>query len=281
MTSWCTWMNPRLARRASQSSVSCDGSSPGPAHRRERPPHMGAGMASLRPAAAVRAVEGLFAAAISGWSLPRTKQARAVPGELRHEARQGSAHFLADRLFVGECGAALHALVSTIVEGKASWSAFRDTAVWREANSVTYSGMLTKGDRHRACAEVAEIIHVLDRLAQLRNGAYGFFRRVGAFDGDYFGGRAALVEAACEAMGHGFADGKDASLSAIYRSEAWSEGRRVLPRDHGRPAGRNSQIIRLSRRTRSEPFRQADLTHLPDKLARPVAGPLRGEQGTN
>lgn len=170
----------------------------------------------------VRAIEGLFSAAIASWDMARIDQAIAVLQRSAERLGEASPSDPIDRLFVGECGAALHALVSTIIEGEASWSAFRDTADWREANGITYSGMLAERDRYCTSSAVANIIGVLDKLAKFRNGAYDFFRRVGAFDGDYFGGRVALVKAACETMGCDFED-EDRSLSAIYQTKEWTD----------------------------------------------------------
>lgn len=169
----------------------------------------------------VQAVRALFSSAIAGWDIGRTERAIGVLEDAARRLGEAKAMTPLDRLFNGEAGAALHALVSATVEGEASWAAYRDTASWREENGVTFGGMLAGGLPINA-GGVTEILAVLERLARLRNGAFALFRKVSAFDGDYFGIRAQLVEEACVSSGVAFAD-EDRSLGAIYRTPAWSE----------------------------------------------------------
>ncbi|MFD9097801.1 hypothetical protein [Streptomyces collinus] len=128
----------------------------------------------------------------------------AEPGESRTEER--------------ELGAALHSLCGIAVEGIGAWNSYQDTALWRRDAEVSFNEMLTMPDSDpRATDEVRHVLSCLRVLSALRNEAYPFFIRTGAFHLDCFEKRPKLVAEACDELEIPYED-ESASLKRVYKA---------------------------------------------------------------
>ncbi|WP_333773334.1 PEP/pyruvate-binding domain-containing protein [Streptomyces sp. IBSBF 3136] len=168
--------------------------------------------------APVTLLEASFRTAVARWdSADLARVVEAVKSVAANSAAEPGESRTGE-LYVRELGAALHSLCGIAVEGIGAWNSYRDTALWRREAGVSFNEMLTMPDSDpRATDEVRHVLSCLRVLSALRNEAYPFFIRTGAFHLDYFEKRPKLVAEACDELEIPYED-ESASLKRVYKA---------------------------------------------------------------
>ncbi|HQU07942.1 MAG TPA: PEP-utilizing enzyme [Candidatus Paceibacterota bacterium] len=171
----------------------------------------------------VTLMDAAFSSAISSWNYRRLEQSIDTLRSLVIEIENRPKETGVDLLFWGELGAALHALGFMLVEGRAVWSLYRDTATMRANQNISVSTLLQNTNgyiEHFERVDGRSIGRCLDLLGEFRNSSYTFFAEHGVFDSDYFGSREALIEAAGRECGLAEND-TDVMLDQFYKTDTF------------------------------------------------------------
>jgi len=169
-------------------------------------------------------VSSLFNSPLHSWDGAGIRLATDSLKKCAEVAVSTPAGSLLEELFQKEVGAALHAMVSEVVEGRALWYSFRDSMQWRQFHGVSFPDLLAGSTPSETATPqfIFDIVNCMNSLGLLRNESYKFFESIGAFSGQYFGNREELVRRVCEQLHIKFVDDTD-SLSEIYGHPGFQE----------------------------------------------------------
>lgn len=163
-------------------------------------------------------VDTLFKVGISSWSEVQLRSAEAILYKMAGALSIDKPESAVARLFNGELGAALHALVAVEVEGAAVWQAFRDTSLTRSRTATKFLDVIRGQASELICQEanIEDMRACLRFLEGMRNESYAKFSQACVFRTEYFGERNDLIKEACIELGLTYVD-EDESLLDIYR----------------------------------------------------------------
>lgn len=166
----------------------------------------------------VAIMDGLFRQALASWDNTSLLEARAAIKDYAASLKARIAGPELVQLYWSEVGAGLHALIATIVEGRAIWQLYQATAAVRLDSARPLLEVMSEVEE-LGVASLAGASDCIASLADLRNEAFEFFTRVGAFAGSYFQDREGLIDRAAPELGLQLEGSESDRLDVIYASQ--------------------------------------------------------------